>query len=815
MRHHSDILHNIVTTAVVLLLAMVLLTACSTTRNIPEDDQLYIGLKKIEYTDYERSDHAQLTREEVEASLACTPNGALFGSSYYRTMLPYSLWIWNAFSDSENKMLRWLSKTLGSEPVLMSWVNPTLRSRVAESVLRSHGYFNGKVDFSTITMKNPRKAKIAYNVDMGHLYTLDTIAYVGFPTKADSLIQRSLDDAMIHAGSPFSATTLDGERTRVSNLLRNNGYYYYQSGYSTYQADTVSSPGKVQLRLTMSEDTPYDAQRQWYIGNMRINIMKNSREPMTDSLILGQTPIKLTKRQQRQREKLLQSMPRRQPRQETITLFYNGRRPRLRPRVILRNMKMRRGRLYSAEDYQETVSRLAANGLFSSTDIRFTPRKNGVDTLDMTLSCVFDKPYDFYVEGNLTGKTSQWFGPGVVIGLTKRNAFHGAEKLDINLKGSYEWQTGHKSDGTSSRIHSYEYGADASMELPRMVPRLINPRIRPPQKRDSLSWWANRYFTPQLSTILKASSDVINRAGYFKRHIVSGELTYNIQLTPNTQHSLTPLMLQYNYMTSHTEEFDAIMETSPYLKVSMRDQFIPQFKYTYRYTSPQGLRNPVYAQFSFSESANLLSATYAIFGEKWNDEDKTMFKNPYAQFVKFEGDWRKSWQVGSYSSLVAHANAGIIWSYGNSKVAPYTEQFYVGGANSIRAFNVRAIGPGSFKSESQHGSYLDQTGDIKLLLNLEYRQRLFGSLQGAIFLDAGNVWALREDENRPGATLKMKDLLKETAVGTGVGLRYDLDYFVVRIDWGVGLHLPYKSGYFNIGKLRDAQSIHFAIGYPF
>lgn len=796
-------------------LALTLFSACSTTKNIPEDDQLYIGLKKIDYTDDERTDHALTTREEVEASLACAPNGALFGSSYYRTLLPYSLWIWNSLNQSDSKMLQWVSKTFGSEPVLMSWVNPTLRSRVAESVLQSNGYFNGKVDYETVTMRNPRKAKIAYTVDMGHLYTLDTVAYVGFPATADSLIKSSLEEATIRRGSPFSASSLDTERSRISALLRNNGYYYYQPTYSSYLADTVSTPGQVQLRLALAEETPFDAQRQWYIGNMRINLMRSQREQLTDSLILGQSTRQLTKRQQKQREKYLQRMPQRQPRPETITLFYRGSQPRLRPRVLFRNIKMRRGRLFSAEDYQETMSRIMANGLFSSVDCRFTPRQNGVDTLDVALNCVFDKPYDVYIEGNVTGKTSQWLGPGVILGFAKRNAFRGAEKLEFNLRGSYEWQTGHQNEGTGDRIHSYEYGVDAMLEMPRMVPRLINVRRRLPQRRDSLSWWANRYFTPQVSTVLKASSDVINRAGYFKRHIVSGELTYNLQLTPNTQHSFTPLMLQYNYMTSHTEEFEQIMETSPYLKVSMRDQFVPQLKYTYRYTSPKGQQNPVYAQFSLSEAANLLSATYAVFGEKWNDEDKTMFKNPYAQFVKIEGDWRKTWQTGMYSQVVAHAGIGVIYSYGNSLVAPYTEQFYVGGANSIRAFNVRALGPGSFRSESAHGSYLDQTGDIKLLLNLEYRQRLFGSLNGAVFIDAGNVWAMRDDDNRPGATLQWKNMLNDIALGTGIGLRYDLDFFVVRIDWGIGLHLPYRSGYFNIGKLKDAQSIHLAIGYPF
>ena len=183
-----------------------------------------------------------------------------------------------------------------------------------------------------------------------------------------------------------------------------------------------------------------------------------------------------------------------------------------------------------------------------------------------------------------------------------------------------------------------------------------------------------------------------------------------------------------------------------------------------------------------------------------------------------ETDISKTWQLGLKSQLVAHANAGIIYTYGNSESAPYSEQFYVGGANSIRAFAVRSIGPGSYTTDVSRLSYLDQTGDIKLQFNLEYRFNLFGGLYGAAFIDAGNVWALRDDGYRHGAKFELKNALKEMALGTGVGIRYDLDFLVLRLDWGIGLHVPYdtgKSGFYNIPRFKDGQAIHLAVGYPF
>lgn len=746
--------------------------SCSTTKNIPEDDQLYTGLTKIKYNNYEKNSHFSETMAEIEAALACAPNGSLFGSSYYRSPLQFRLWTWNAFVNSESKLSQWITKNFAKEPVLMSWVNPELRASVAQSVLKNHGYFHGQVSSKTITQKNPKKAKIEYDVNLGHLFTLDSISYVRFPEKMQKLIDSTRSKSMIQTGAPFNITSLDAERNRLNNLFRNNGYYYYQPTYSSYLADTVTVPGKVQLKLQQVENVPSEAQHEWYIGRVRIEMRKQIMETLHDSVQF-----------------------------RSFSSYFNGRKPPMRNRVILRDLKLRPRQLFSYDLYQQSVNKITGNGLFSLVDFKFSPRDTTetCDTLDLVINCVFDKPYDFYVETNLKGKTSGWIGPGMVIGFTKRNAFRGGEKLDINAHGSYEWQTRNQLSGSRDRIHTYEYGMDASLEFPRL--------LLPHNRR-------KRFFTTP-STILKAATNVINRASYFKRHVVSGELTYNFQTSETSLHQFSPLHLQYNYMSSHTAEFDEIMERSPYLKVSMKDQFIPKMRYTYIYSSPTDYLHPIFWQTTVSEAANILSLGYMAAGNNWNEKDKRMFKNPYAQFFKIESEFRKTWHLSSHSQLVSHLDIGAIWSYGNSSAAPYTEQFYVGGANSIRAFTVRSIGPGSYSPTSKSSSYLDQTGDIKFLANLEYRSRLFGNLYGAIFLDAGNVWAMHDDESRPYAKFKIKKVLKEMALGTGVGVRYDLDFFVIRLDWGIGLHLPYKSGFYNIPSFKDGQSIHLAIGYPF
>ena len=607
------------------------------------------------------------------------------------------------------------------------------------------------------------------------MFTVDSLEYVDFPQMADSLINLTKNDALIKSGSPLDASIMDAERTRLSTLFRNNGYYFYQPNFASYLADTTAVTGKAKLRLQMASNLPAITRRKWYIGNIRIDIRKQFMEELKDSFS-----------------------------HRYFTVRFNGKRPPIRPRIILADLRLRPRQQFSYDKYIESSNKINGSGLFSSVEFNFTPRDTTgrSDTLDLNLSCTFGKPYDFYIETNYKNKINGRHGPELVIGFTKRNAFRGGEKLDINLHGSYEWEQGGNVNGSGGNMNSYEYGADASIEFPRLVVPFLKRR---------------RYFTTP-STYAKISMNVLNRPDYFKMHTFSAEWTYKWQRSDKWRHEFSPLTLQYQKLNRTTAKFDSILYANPYLQTSMQDVFIPKIRYTLTYSSAMRSRNPLVWETTFTEAGNILSLGYMAAGDKWSQTDKQLFSNPYAQFLKLETDISKTWQLGEKSQLVAHANAGIIYTYGNSSAAPYSEQFYVGGANSIRAFAVRSIGPGSYTTDVSRLSYLDQTGDIKLQLNLEYRFNIFGSLYGAGFIDAGNVWALRDDGYRKGSQFKLKNALKEMALGTGIGIRYDLEFLVLRLDWGVGLHVPYetgKSGFYNIPNFKDGQAIHLAIGYPF
>lgn len=753
-----------------LLLAVLLVGSCSSTSSVPEGDQLYIGLKPIEYKEYEKNDHFYAVQEEVEAALATAPNGAFFGSSYHRT-IPYKLWIWNNFSNSETKLGKWIAKTFGSAPILMSWVNPELRTSVAQSVLRNHGYLGGTVSYMVEQQKNPKKAKIAYTVNMNELSTVDTLEYVNFPSLSDSLIRLHADEARIKPGDPFDVSALDAERSRLSTLFRNNGYYYYQPSYASYLADTLAVPGKVHLRLQLADNIPAAANHKWYIGKMNVNIMKQSMEQLKDTFTYRR-----------------------------LTLAFNGRKPPIRARLLLRHLRLLPKQQFSYDAYMESADRLSNSGQYSSVQFAFTPQDTTAlcDTLDMTVSCVLNKPYEAYVETNYSNKINGRTGPEIVVGFKKKNAFRGGEVIDLNLHGAYEWQT----NGQGSDYNSYEYGTDLSVSFPRMIVPFLKPY---------------RYYNTPTTTV-RASTNVVNRPGYFKMHTASGDWTYKWQPTDRKKHEFSPLTIKYQHLTYATHKFDSIMYANPYLYATMQDIFIPKMIYSFTYTSPKKYRNPIYWNITASEAGNILSLGYMAAGKKWGDEGKEMFKNAYAQFFKIESDFTKTWATGLKSQLVGHINVGLVYSYGNMKATPYSEQFYVGGANSIRAFPVRSVGPGSYYTDVARLSYLDQTGDMKFLANLEYRFNLFGNLYGAAFLDAGNVWGLKDDGYRSGARFKLKNIAKEMALGTGVGVRYDLEFLILRLDWGVGLHMPYdtgKGGYYNIRRFKDSHSLHLAVGYPF
>lgn len=381
-----------------LLCLLLLATACSTTRNLPEGAVLYTGIKRVEVTGEDKSPAGQTALEEVEAALAYPPNNALLGSSSVRLPLPFGLWVYNAFVHKKGKMGRWIFKKLAAKPVLISTVNPEVRAKVARNLLNEYGYFNGETSFAVVPdPKNPRKAKLEYAVAMNEPYTLDSIQYRHIRHRADSLIEATAAERLLREGENFNVVRLQAERERISALLRDNGYYYFRPDFITYQADTLLAPGKVALRVSPKEGLPPTALRPWKLGDISVWLNGYQGEPPTDSV-----------------------------RYKELTIHYEGK-LRTRPSVIYDRLHFKPGELYNQRAQERTQTALARLGIFRYAELQYTPRDTTrrQDTLDLRINTVYDLPLDGELELNLTAKSNDQVGPGAVFSVTKRNIFGG------------------------------------------------------------------------------------------------------------------------------------------------------------------------------------------------------------------------------------------------------------------------------------------------------------------------------------------------------------------------------------------------------
>lgn len=765
------------------ILFLMLLYSCSTTRLIEEGQQLYTGTKKIEIEgrkEYASTPIGQSAITELEAALAAPPNASIAGSSKYRS-IPFGLWWYNAYADSKSKVGQWFFRTFATTPVLISKVNPRLRSHVGTNVLSYYGYFNGKVTPRIITnRKNPKKASVEYYVTLHGPYTLGSIEYRGFTPRADSLIVASRGESLLMSGEQFSVKNLSGERERLNTLLRNNGYYYSQTEYIEILADTINSPGKVELRLQPKKGLSSHIKRPYYIGRTYVHINDNNSTGTLHHSTLDTLSFR-----------------------SMSYIHTHGKKLPVRAGTIMRNIFLRSGDIYSQELQLRSLQQLSKTNIFSSVNFSFEPRNNS-DTLDIFLNARLDRPYNFTFELNATSKSNSQIGPGSKISLSRNNIFRGGEVLKLTLQGSYEWQTDGSLKGRQAVINSWEIGSDVSLTFPRLFFPVVH----------------RRYLRFPATTSLRLYGSQMNRSGFFKMVHVGGEVTYNIYTKRTTTHTVTPFRLTYDMLQRTTAKFDSIAAENRSIANSFRNQFIPAMQYTFTYDNTSTAhRNKTWIEVSATSSGNLTSLLFAAFGEPWDKKDKNLFNNPYAQFLKLTAEIRQLYRINAKNHIATRFMAGVVKSYGNSDYAPYSEQFYIGGANSLRAFTVRTIGPGSYHPDkATRYSYLDETGTLKFEANVEYRFGLFGNLNGALFVDAGNVWLLKKDSNRPGGEFKLKSFADQIALNTGAGLRYDLEFMVLRLDFGVALHAPYdtgKSGYYNITSFGKGFAWHFAIGYPF
>lgn len=744
-----------------MLLAM---SACSTTKRIPDGEILYTGLKGVNVTE---PDFPEPVTDALREAVNVEPTKKTLW------VIPLGLWVWNNVNvnDSTGGIKKWIYNKFAKEPVLVSDVRPNLRVQMLDKILDNNGYFRGHASYELIQPKNnDKKAAIRYTINPGPAYTIDSLITIP-PTNhltrtIDSLVRK---DPYLQLGARFSLDSLSSVRSRITATLRNRGYYFFRPEYIEYLADSLINRRHIALKMTLASNTPKFGLERYKIGSVTMRTFRHEGDGYPDTVQLD----------------------------GGITLV-NMRPSRLRRSVVTDNVMLHPGRYISTRAVNNTQTRLSRLGIFNGINVEAFPDTTAsTPTLNMTIDATYDMPLEAQIEVNASSKSNSYIGPGATVTVTNHNVFGGGEQLSVALTGAYEWQTGR---GARSVFNSYEFGINANLAFPRLLaPKFI------PRRRRQLNW-----------TRVNLGAEVLNRPHYFKLAQFNTGLSYDWQSGRYTHNTFNLIKLTYNKLLNTTPDFDSIMTANPAVALSFQSQFVPQMSYTFSYDRNLDHDNYISWSTTLAEAGNIFWGIYQLCGVKG---EKKLFGTPFSQFAKAQTQlvWGHRLGVGD-QWLVSRVAVGAEHAYGNSTQVPYSEQFYCGGANSVRAFTVRSIGPGSYHMPTQRGDYFDQTGTFKFEANVEYRFPIYGPLHGALFLDAGNVWLLKDDPMRPGGTLEGRTFFKELATGTGAGLRFDIGMLVVRGDLGVGIHAPYdtgKRGYYNMQSFGKSLAFHLAIGYPF
>lgn len=781
------------------ILLVLVFASCSTTARLAEDETLYTGIQSVNVDGKTGSDAESNALLEMEGVLDYAPNNSFFGSSYIRTPLPIGLWIYNSMaSDSISGIKKWFFKAFSATPRTVSSASPATRVKVASNTLQNYGYFNNKVDFRIIdNKKNPRKQKIAYDVTLGRPYMLDSIKYA-FTGKADSIIQSNMEDTYLREGNQFSVPDLQNEKLRLSKLFHDNGYYFFRHDYVKYLADSINSPGKVKLMVTPDASMPLRAKRQWRFGKIAVFFRDNTRTLTT------------------RRGTSMYDDTIHRPR---FDVAFQGKKVPVRIPVVMRNFKFWTGMKYSEDRVNRTITQL--NNLNSLSNIRFsfTPADStdSCSVLDVRLDATMDKLIDTQLEFNFTQKSNMQVGPDASLTISRRNAFRNGEKLSLTLRGSYYWQVRNRNASKDyNNMDSYDWGVDLKLDYPWIV----------------FPYFLKRNFYRPTSTNFVASFTRTNMAHYMRYNQFSLGVEYKFHKTDFITHTFSPLRVEMLDVRNDKVKTGADEGSVGGVVRIYQNEFVPSMQYSFEYDNSTDLKRRFFTNFTFTfkEAGNVISAIKALAGVPFNSEAKT-FIFQYYQFLKGQVELRNKYMLNRKSCIATRMFAGALWNYYNFETSPLSDVFYAGGAYSLRAFPARSVGPGHIKRYEQD-HYILHRGDMRIELNAEYRFPLVGNLNGALFVDAGNVWVLgaklsdediaiiggtREDYYR--GEFRLEDFLKELALGTGFGFRYDMQFLVLRLDFGIAIHAPYdtgKRGYYNIPKFfKDGVGINFAVGYPF
>ena len=594
------------------IIAAALVSSCSTTRRIPADEILYTGIKsfKVSAPDSVRIPSGMISTIKSQVNVAPNDYWKLVG---WRYPFPLGLWVYNNWPNPPKGFRHWLYEKLVEEPVLVSDVRPEVRTHMIEQILDNNGYFRGTATYSLVQGKNPKKAKILYDITPGPAYPISGVQLMPDSTVLGALIDSlALSDSYLKSERPrYSTDSLSIARTRITNALRNRGYYFFRPEFIEYLADSIAKPGEIELKMMLASNVPKIALQPYTTGKVTVHVARNQGGGEPDTVEMA-------------RATLIQMMP-----------------SKLRRKIIDECVSFRPGRRFAVRSMDRTQSNFARLGIFNNIDINAVPDTSDMAArrLNVDIYATFDEPLETSLEVNASSKSNSYIGPGMTFGVTNKNMFGGGEQLSVKLTGTYEWQTG---SGRRSIFNSYEIGLTGSLAFPRLLaPRFV------PRSRYDLNW-----------TRFQLNADLLNRPHYFKMAQFNASINYDWRLRRHVSNTLTLFKLTYTNLLHTTHDFDSIMTANPAVAQSFKSQFIPQMIYTYVYDRAFGRDNTLNWQFSVQEAGNIFWAIYQACGKKG---EKELFGTPFSQFVKGQTQlvWGRRLGMGDHW-LVSRVPARLI-----------------------------------------------------------------------------------------------------------------------------------------------------------
>ncbi|WP_375417269.1 BamA/TamA family outer membrane protein [uncultured Hymenobacter sp.] len=776
-------------------LSFLALSSCSGLRYIPENEKLYTGTAvKINYPAKQKPKNADVLQTELESVVRPAPNFSFLG-------LRPKLYFWHLGVGKEKGIGKFLADKLGEPPVLLSQVQIQPTKDLMVNRLQNRGYFRAAVTHEVKTQD--KTAQVNYTANTAQVYKIKEVNFPAGDSAVLAAIRGTQGGSLLKVGDPYDLNVLTQERVRIDAVLKNQGFHYFTPDLLLFEVDSTLRD-QVTMDVRVKGASPARALRPYFLDEVTLN----TNYVLTDTTT--RPPIRF---------RGYRYLP-------DETMF--------RARAITGAVFLFPDSLFRQRRRDQTLSRLMSLGTFRFVDIRFNPAAAGDSAgrarLDAVVRMTQLKKKSLRAELQYVTKTSEFTGPGLVISFRNRSALRGAEQLLINGTAAYEIQTRPPS-GNESRNNSGAISTQLGINAQLIVPRLITPKLPLLDVRLPSS-----DFQPR--TTFGAGIRYVTRTGYFSTSNINLNYGYSWKTRITNEQELRPIDITYGTFAS-TPAFDTVLAKRPFLANSFQQQFIlgTSYRYTYNQQVLEQRRQQIFFQGQLEGSGNLAAALSNLSGaQKITNEagfgSYTLFGQQFSQYTKLDLELREYYRLSANPAvgnrLVARLQAGIGLPYGNSRVLPYLRQYGIGGPNSIRAFAARQLGPGTYRPEGSTivNNYYDQVGDLRLEGNVEYRQDLFPYVKGAVFVDAGNIWLVNPDPSRPttdengqpdgrNGQFKPSTFFKELAVGAGVGLRIDVQFFVIRFDYAFPLRAPYGKPLDQNGKPDTAGRLNLAIGYPF